>query len=154
MVIASKIVIETLNDLIKINNDRIAGYKKAADESKGVDIDLQSIFIKLADESTRHVKELTKEVKKLGGDPTNSSTSLGKIYRLWMEVKATFSGKDRHAILESFEHEEDATQKSYAKALASDGLNEETRHLIEQQQAAMKIGHNLIKRYKDINKAS
>jgi len=154
MIATDKTIIEILNDLIKINNDRIAGYEKAAEEAKTVDIDLQGIFSKLAGESKRHVKELKQEVKKFGGDPATGTTNFGKIYRIWTDVKTTFSGKDRHAMLESFEHGEEATQKSYSKALAFDDMNPDTRHLIETQQAAMEIGHALIKRYRDINKTS
>jgi uncharacterized protein (TIGR02284 family) len=154
MVTTDKLIIEILNDLIKINNDRIEEYERASEEAKTVDIDLQGIFKKLAGESIRHVKELTQEVKRLDGAPVQGSTHFGKIYRVWTNVKTTFSGKDRHAMLESFEREEEATQKSYSKALAFDDMNEDTRHLVEKQQAAMEIGHSLIKKYRDINKAS
>ena len=37
-------LIEVLNDLIRINNDRIAGYEKAADEARDIDVDLRTIF--------------------------------------------------------------------------------------------------------------
>ena len=37
-------ITELLNDLVKINNDRIEGYEKAADQTKASDIDLQAIF--------------------------------------------------------------------------------------------------------------
>ncbi len=49
---------ETLNDLIKINNDRVAGYEKAADKTNTADIDLRAIFLKMANESRDYVKEL------------------------------------------------------------------------------------------------
>src|SRR6266446_2827625 len=94
---------EVLNDLIKINNDRVAGYEKAADKIKTVDVDLQAVFHKMAGESRRYAAELTQEIKKLGGDPEKGTTNMGKIYRIWMDIKANFSGKDRQAILEACE---------------------------------------------------
>jgi uncharacterized protein (TIGR02284 family) len=155
MVTTDKLVLDILNDLIKINNDRASSYEKAADEAKSVDIDLQGIFSKLAGESNRQIRELTQEVKRLGGMPAHGTTKKGKIYQFWVDVKTTFSGKDRHALLESFEHTEDIAQRAYTKALASDtDMNEETYHLLSTQQAAMKIGYDLIKKYRDINKAS
>ena len=39
-------IIETLNDLILINNDRVAGYEKAYDETKEVASDLRALFKK------------------------------------------------------------------------------------------------------------
>lgn len=144
---------EVLNDLIKINNDRITGYEKAATESKDIDIDLQAIFNKMADESRKYVAELTHQVTSLGGESEGGSTTMGKLYRAWMDVKATFTGKDRTAILSSCEFGEDAAQKAYKDALASDAdIDTETRQLITTQQASLKSSHDLIKKYRDINK--
>lgn len=144
---------EVLNDLIKINNDRVTGYEKAADESKDVDVDLQAIFHKMADESRKYVAELTGRVTELGGEIETGQTGLGKLYQAWMDVKATFTGKDRHAILASCEYGEDAAQKAYRDALATDAdIDVATRQLITTQQAALKTSHDLIKKYRDANK--
>jgi len=40
----SKETIEVLNDLIRINNDRIAGYEKAIRETKPEDEDLKILY--------------------------------------------------------------------------------------------------------------
>lgn len=148
-------LVEELNDLIEINNDRINGYEKAADESKDRDVDLQAIFNKMADESRGYKAELTQEVRRLGGDPESSSTTnSGKLYRVWMDVKAIFTGKDRQAILENCEFGEDAAQKAYNMALASDAeMSAETRNLITDQQSKLKTSHDLIKKYRDAHKA-
>ena len=143
---------EVLNDLIKINNDRITGYEKAADESKAVDVDLTAIFSRMADESRKYVAELTTRVNELGGETESGNTTMGKLYQAWMGVKATFTGKDRKAILSSCEYGEDAAQKAYRDALATDAdLDTETRQLITTQQAALKTSHDLIKKYRDVN---
>ena len=144
---------EVLNDLIRINNDRVTGYEKAADESKDVDVDLQAIFHKMADESRKYVAELSSRVTEIGGEIETGQTGLGKLYQAWMDVKATFTGKDRHAILASCEYGEDAAQKAYRDALASDAdIDTATRQLITTQQAALKTSHDLIKKYRDANK--
>ncbi len=148
-------LVEELNDLIEINNDRINGYEKAAEETKDRDVDLQAIFHKMADESRTYKAELTEEVRRLGGDPEGSSTTnSGKLYRVWMDVKAIFTGKDRQAILENCEFGEDAAQKAYNMALASDAeMSAETRNLITEQQSKLKTSHDLIKKYRDAHKA-
>ena len=145
---------EVLNDLIEINNDRLTGYEKAASESEKIDIDLKAIFNKMADESRKYKSELTSEVSRLGGTPATGTTNMGKIHQVWMEVKNKFTGKDRQSILNSCEFGEDAAQKAYKEALSSDAeIDADTRQLITTQQASLKTSHDLIKKYRDANKA-
>ena len=146
--------IEVLNDLIQINNDRIEGYKRAIKEADASDVDLKAIFQRMEDESRQYLAELNREVVKLGGEPATGSTASGKIYRAWMDVKATFSGSDRLAVLESCEYGEDAAQKAYKEALESDqdDLSLDLRQLISNQKASLKVSHDTIKRYRDMHK--
>jgi uncharacterized protein (TIGR02284 family) len=145
---------DVLNDLIRINNDRTTGYEKASEEARSIDVDLQAVFSKMANESRKYAAELTNEVNSLGGEAATGTTNSGKIYRAWMDVKATFSGKDRQAILESCEFGEDAAQKAYRAALASDAeISADTRQLITDQQASLKSSHDIIKKFRDAQKA-
>lgn len=145
---------ETLNDLIKINNDRIVGYEKAADQTKTSDMDLQAIFLKMAKDSRIYAKELTNEVIELGGEPVTDTTVSGKIYRVWMDVKNTFTGSDRESILESCEFGEDAAQKAYNEALHTNAeMDTETRQLIMDQKDSLMRSHDLIKKYRDLHLA-
>jgi uncharacterized protein (TIGR02284 family) len=145
---------EVLNDLITINNDRSEGYINAAKEVKSLDVDLQATFGKMADDSKEHAAQLTKEVQRLGGEATTGTSGTSKIHRAWMDIKATFTGKDRQAILDSCEFGEDAAQKAYRDALASDAeMSAETRNIITDQQASLKKSHDMIKKYRDVNKA-
>ena len=85
-------LIEVLNDLIRINNDRVDGYEKALNEVEDIDIDLRGIFQKMANESRENINELSVEVRNLGGEIATGTTTSGKIYRVWMDIKATFTG--------------------------------------------------------------
>ncbi len=126
---------ELLNDLIRINNDRIAGYQKAAEDAHEVDMDLLAIFHRMSDESREYATQLKAEVVKLGGDPATGTTASGKIYRAWMNVKVSFTGKDRHS-------------------LTTDGfLPMEIRQIIANQKASLKTSHDLIKKYRDMHEA-
>ena len=146
---------DVLNDLIQINNDRVVGYERAADEAKDVDVDLIATFNKMADDSRRFKAELSKEIRNLGELPTDSTTNSGKLYRAWMDVKNTFSNRDRHAILESCEFGEDAAQKAYEAALASDAeMSADVRQLIAEQKASLKTSHDLIKQYRDLHQTA
>lgn len=146
-------LIDVLNDLIRINYDRIEGYRKAAEESKEFDITLHSLFTHMADESRKHVSALNQRVTSLGGEPETGSTAMGKIYRAWMDVKATFSGNDRQTFLESCEYGEDQAQRAYDKALESDAdLDTETRQMIMEQKQTLKKSHDEIKALRDAGK--
>jgi uncharacterized protein (TIGR02284 family) len=148
----NKDIIEVLNDLIRINNDRTAGYMRAAEDTKNVDVDLRTIFERMADESRQNAIELTAQVGRLGGEPATGTTASGKIYRAWMNVKDMFTGKDRHALLASCEYGEDAAQRAYEDALASDApLPTDVRQLITSQKSALRNSHDMIKKYRDMH---
>jgi len=147
-------LVEVLNDLIKINNDRIDGYERALSEVKDIDLDLRGIFQKMANESREYVQELSREVATLGGEVATGTTGSGKIYRVWMDIKATFTGHDRTSVLESCEYGEDAAQEAYEDALATDAdLPVDVRQLITNQKASLLESHNLIKKYRDMHQA-
>ena len=141
---------EVLNDLISINNDRIEGYNKAEKECDNDDTDLQSHFRQMSAESRSYITDLSKYVAASGERPTDNTSLSGKIYRAWMDVKATFTGKDRKAILASCEFGEDAAQKAYDSALSGDAdYNTEVRQLIMDQKTSLKKSHDRIKSMRD-----
>src|SRR3954465_2637568 len=90
---------DILNDLVKINNDRIAGYERAIGEVNPLDIDLKAIFEGMIEESANYKVELTEQIIKNGGIVEEGTTSSGKIYRAWMDIKATITESDRLSIL-------------------------------------------------------
>lgn len=145
-------LVEVLNDLIQINNDRTQGYAKAADNARDIDVDLRAIFDRMGEESRKYAIELTGQVGKLGGEPATGTTTSGKIYRAWMDVKATFTGKDRQSVLAACEFGEDAAQRAYETALKSDAeIPADVRQLIATQKSSLKTSHDLIKKYRDMH---
>ena len=147
-------MIETLNDLVKINNDRIVGYEKAADQTKTSDEDLHTVFLEMADQSRSYSEELQDEIATLGGEVATDTTVSGKIYRAWMSVKNVFTGSDRKSILESCEFGEDAAQKAYKEALESDAdIDADLRQIIMEQKAFLKVSHDQIKNLRDMQHA-
>lgn len=144
-----------LNDLIRINHDRVVGYEKAIDELKAEDADLKALFQRYITESRQYAQELTQEVSRLGANPADGTTNSGKIYRVWMDLKAAITGKDRKTILDNCEFGEDAAQKAYDLALNSDlELEPPLRDLIVRQKAVLKTGHDEVKRLRDMHAAN
>jgi uncharacterized protein (TIGR02284 family) len=150
----NEIAIELLNDLVKVNNDRIAGYERAISETKDLDVDLRATFEGMIRESNGYRDELVEKIKEMGGMEEEGTTTAGQIYRAWMDLKATFTGSDRTAILDSCEFGEDAAQRAYDSALQSaEQLGSEFTELITEQQRSLKISHDLIKKYRDAHHA-
>jgi len=149
-------VVSILNDLIEINNDRIVGYERGLKELKEGDADLRSLFHRYIQESGQYASELKHEVTRLGGEPTrDGTTNSGKIYRVWMDLKAAVTGHDRKTVLNNCEFGEDAAQKAYDMALNGDTeLEMSLRELLVSQKAKLKVGHDEIKRLRDIEAAT
>ncbi len=61
-------LIDVLNDLVQINNDRIAGYEKAIKDSKPEDSAFHSMFRRMIDESSQYKRELIGAINTLGGE--------------------------------------------------------------------------------------
>ena len=143
---------EVLNDLIKINNDRIAGYEKAIEELPVADVDLKALFSSLIEQSHTLKNELQQHIQAWDEQPSDTTTLSGKIYRTWMDVKQTFATNSRKAVLESCEFGEHATQKAYREAEQTAGVSTAARALIAGQQTQLLTSHNQIKQLRDREK--
>ncbi len=141
--------IEVLNALITINNDRIEGYETASKETD--EQDLKTLFAQFTSTSQKCKQELVGEITKLGGTATEGTKNSGKFFRVWMDVKAALTGKDRKAILNSCEYGEDMAVETYEKALKNDleNLNSEQQTIINSQHALIKADHDKVKSMRD-----
>jgi len=145
--------IDVLNDLIQINNDRIEGYKKAIEDTKAEGSEYDALFHQMMQESANYKQELTNEARHIGGKVDwDATTNSGKIYRMWMDIKSTFTGKSGKSALELCEFGEDAAQKAYKEALSADYLPIDTRQLILTQKEKLRESHDVIKRTRDMQK--
>ena len=134
-----------LNSLITINNDRIEGYETASKETE--EHDLKTLFARFISTSQRCKQELVREVNKLGGEVAEGTKTSGKFFRLWMDVKAALTGKDRKAILNSCEYGEDKALETYDKVLENDleHLSAEQQTMIYAQKSLLKADHDHVK---------
>lgn len=141
--------IEVLNALITINNDRIEGYETASKETE--ELDLKTLFAQFISTSQKCKQELVNEVNKLGGEAAVGTLTSGKFFRMWMDVKAALTGKDRKAILNSCEFGEDEAKDTYENVLENDfdHLSAEQQIMIYDQKTLLKADHNHIKALRD-----
>ena len=142
--------IEVLNVLITINNDRIEGYETAAKETE--EQDLQLFFNELKQTSLHCNVELISEVIKLGGIATEGTKTSGKFFRVWMDVKAALTGKDRKVILNSCEYGEDMAKETYEQVLenVADHLSFEQQAMIKAQHLLLVADHSKVKMMRDV----
>src|SRR5581483_762405 len=90
----NKKTLNILNDLIRINIDRITAYEKAAHEETTPEPEFREVFYRMATDSRAYVNTLHAEIIHLGGAPVTQSTISGKIHLFWLDGNNTFEGAD------------------------------------------------------------
>jgi uncharacterized protein (TIGR02284 family) len=138
--------ISTLNTLIATTIDSINGYEESA---KNIDNErLREIFRQRADERQRIVEELRAEVRRLGGDPEEGGSFLGKTHQRFEDLKAAITGRDEKAIINEVERGEDYLKEKFEAALNSGHLSGETRAVVERAYQSVRSGHDQISQLK------
>ncbi len=142
--------VELLNDLLKINNDRIAGYQLALEQSANIERGLMEEFKKIVAEGIEYKKQLTQKTLELKGNATTGTTILGKIYRAWTDLKVAFAGNTQKSILSSCQYNEEIALHTYNAALNQEvDMDEDTRQLIEEQERGLRRTYSQIKKYRE-----
>ena len=145
--------IDILNDLVKINNDRVAGFENAGENLEDDNPGLRPVFNKLAGESRDYAAELSAKAREFNGEAEEGTSVSGTLHRAWIDVKATFTGHDLESMLDECERGEDAIKSAYRSALEdSNELPYEIVQLIRNQQQGIIEGHDLIKSLRDQSK--
>jgi len=137
--------IEALNSLIVINNDRIAGYKTA--EAEADETDLKMLFSDAMQNSLDFKKELMHEVQQLGGEIKEGTLTSGKIFRVWMDIKAELTANSRVTILDSCVFGENTIIESYEDVIRDnrDDLSLVQNQMLARQLTVLKSDCNKIK---------
>jgi uncharacterized protein (TIGR02284 family) len=107
--------VDVLQELNQFVNDRIEGYKHAADLTK--DPAHRSYYSDLINQSRQFSNEINSTISSFGGSPEKGTTTKGKLYRGWMDVKDTVTGRDEESVIESNIYGEEWAQKAYNDAL-------------------------------------
>lgn len=142
----NKKILNALNDLIRINIDRITAYEKASHDEMLPSPEVKEVFYRLATDSRAYVNTLHAEVIQLGGAPVTQSTITGKIYLHWLEGKNSFEGPDVPTRLSACIEAESAVQKAYEQALDEQNhLPERIYLLVENQLWALERAREQLK---------
>jgi len=142
---------KALRAVVIINNDRYEGYKRAADETK--DGDLKAIFTRFSLQSKDFSEKLQSLIPDLRDVPNDDATKAsGKLYRVWMDIKAALAKNDRKAILASCEFGEDEALRTYDNVLENPkDISSEVLGIIREQRSEIHKGHDTVKAMRDRN---
>ena len=138
--------ISTLNTLIATTIDSVTGYENSAK-----DIDNQrfaQIFRERANERQQVVEELRNEVRRLGGNPDDDGSFLGKAHQRFEDLKAAVTGQDEKSIINEVERGEDYLKEKFETALNSDTLSGESRSVVERCYQSVRSGHDQMSQLK------
>lgn len=142
----NKEVHATVHHLIERCKDGAKGYKTAAEDVE--DRDLKELFMKYAVQRDSMITELQDYLHKMGKTDDESSSLEGTIHRIWIDIKAAISSKDRTRILEECERGEDYAVKAFEEARNAE-LPADLKQIVEQQYQDVKHAHDHIRALRD-----
>lgn len=132
--------ISELNTLITTLIDSINGYQ---DGVKNTDNPrFKQIFEQNAQGRRQAVEQLRSEVRRLGGDPSDDGSFMGKAHQRWFDLKASIAGQDDKAVINTVESGEDYLKDNFETALKSDKLSGEARAAVERAYQSVRSGHD------------
>ena len=138
--------ITTLNTLTATLIDSVNGYRDAAQDSESGRF--QQMFRERADERSQLVEELRDEVRKLGGNPEDDGSFMGKTHQRFMDLKTAIMGRDEKAVINEVERGEDYLKEKFETAIESGDLAGESRQCVERAYQSIRAGHDQISQLK------
>jgi uncharacterized protein (TIGR02284 family) len=132
--------ISTLNTLISTLIDSVTGYEDAASNSDAGRF--QQMFRERAGERQRVVEDLRSEVRRLGGNPEDDGSFMGKTHQRFLDLKAAITGRDEKSIIDEVERGEDYLKEKFETALNSGTLSGESRAAVERAYQSVRSGHD------------
>ena len=144
--ITNKEIVDDLNDLVKINNDRMQGYEKAIDDNK--DPQLDDLFRHYVIQSQNFRSQLADHIVRIDGLAVSDATSTditSKLHRAWIDIKSALTGKDRSTVLSSVEFGESAAVEAYEDAIEKDHIPAYIKEDLQKQLTELKASHDKIK---------
>ena len=138
--------ITILNTLTTTLIDSTNGYRDAAAHTESTRF--QELFRTFAEERSQVVETLRSEVRRLGGDPADDGSFLGRTHQRFLDLKAALTGRDDQAIVNEVERGEDYLKEKFEAALSGDELGPDTRAAVESAYRSVREGHDRVSQIK------
>lgn len=147
----NEILIASLNDLIRINNERFEIYTKALRQASETDKELKALLLKLANESRKNTSVLLIQVSKFRTSQVTGAGLTGGVYGEWRSKKLPFVATDRNSILSYCECLEKLVQQAYYNALnRTASIPENIVSVLISQKHEIKSSHFVINNYQKV----
>ena len=134
--------ISTLNSLIETLIDSVTGFEDSAANINNSRI--QELFRDNARERQQVVEELRAEVRRLGGNPEDDGSFLGKTHQRFLDLKAAIAGHDEKAVINETERGEDYLKEKFETALNGGTLSGESQAVVERAYQSVRKGHDQV----------
>jgi uncharacterized protein (TIGR02284 family) len=149
--ITNKEIVDDLNDLVKINNDRIQGYEKAVEDTQ--DAELDGLFRHYIVQSQNFRSQLAEHIVRIDGLAVTDATSTdvsSKIHRAWIDIKSALTGKDKETVLSSVEFGESAAVEAYQDAIEKDHIPAYIKEELQKQHGELQAALAKVKALKKV----
>jgi uncharacterized protein (TIGR02284 family) len=132
-------ILDALNKLLTRSLDAEKGYHEAAEHVKGVE--LRQLLLAQAQQRSEFAMELDREVRALGGQPTDGTSLLADLHRAWIDIKAALAGNEDKATVEECKRGDKEALDDYTAVLQETDLMASTRSLLLTQQEKIETAH-------------
>ncbi len=138
--------VDTLETLTTTLIDSVNGYEDAAANTENTRF--QQIFRERASERSQAVEDLRSEVRRLGGNPPDDGSMMGKTHQRWLDLKAAVTGRDDEKIVNTVEAGEDYLKEKFETALSGGDLTGDSRQVVERVYQSVRSGHDQMSQLK------
>lgn len=138
----SKQTKHTLNDLIAIARDGQSFYEEAA--QKVDDVELKSLFARIAGTKATLVQQLGAVVQAAGESPTSSGTFVGTLQELYGKTRAVFGDKTYGYVAE-LEESEDRLLEAFESAAQDEDTPADARAVVIRLLPDVRATHDVMR---------
>ena len=140
---ASSADITVLNTLLSTVHDSVNGYRES---SRDVDSQqVQQLFQQGVQERTQVAQMLRDAVVRMGGEPTDSASTLGAAHQAFMKLREMVTNREDKAIIEEVERGEDYIKEKFETAIGNTDLSPQTLDVVQQAYMTVKQGHDRVR---------
>lgn len=133
-----KKTIDLLNDLLLINQERAAAYRKVNDNLADSWPRMQHLADELIEQSNDFIYRIKQEIAALGGEASAVATFPGSTYSAWENEKPLLAGNHPQTMLTYCEQLEKSVGNVYDLALDETGIAETSVSLILLQKSSLR----------------
>jgi membrane protein len=127
----SEINIDALNELLTRNIDATKGYREAA--LAVTDANLKNWLNETANKREQFTNEMTREIKAIGGEPTDDSSILSTLHRVYIDWSSDIISRPNEHIIEECIRGEETAREDFEEVLKDEKLSPSLNALLNRE---------------------